>query len=93
MDTRAEAYGEKPPEKGVIRTGKKVYIPLLPSTYKEKTFEKPLTMTWSGYSDNWRSLKQEKEPLLPRDNVVEFDFWNNTKDLEKNIKLQVCPNE
>ena len=33
--TRAESCGKKPTEKGVIRTGKKLYRPPLPSTYKE----------------------------------------------------------
>ena len=31
----AEACGENPTEKGVIRRGKKLYRPPLPSTYKE----------------------------------------------------------
>ena len=32
-------------------------------------------------------LKQENDPLPPRDNVVEFDVQTNKKKLDKNIKL------
>ena len=35
VDAGAEARRKTPTEKGVIRTGKKVYRPPLPSTYKE----------------------------------------------------------
>ena len=34
------------------------------------------------------SLKQAKDPLPPRDDVTEFDVLSNTKELEKNLKLQ-----
>ena len=34
------------------------------------------------------SLNQAKDPLPPMDDVVEFDVHNNTKGLEKNLKLQ-----
>ena len=37
-----------------------------------------------------RPLKQAKDTLPPRDDVVECYAHTNTKDLEKNIKLQVC---
>ena len=35
VQARAKACGTPPTEKWVIRTGKKVFIPPLPSTYKE----------------------------------------------------------
>ena len=35
VEARAEACGENPPEKGVIQTWKKVYMPPLAPTYKE----------------------------------------------------------
>ena len=35
VETRADACGELPSEKGVIITGKKVYMPPLPSTLKK----------------------------------------------------------
>ena len=35
IEARAEACGENPPEKGVIQTWKKVYMPPLAPTYKE----------------------------------------------------------
>ena len=38
---------------------------------------------------NYRILfRRAKDRLPPKDEVVEFDVWNNTKELEKNIKLQ-----
>ena len=38
-------------------------------------------------------LNQAKESLPPRDNLMEFDVWTNTKELEKNIKLQGFPGD
>ena len=35
FEARAEEFRNSPPEKGVKITGKKVYRPPLPSTYKE----------------------------------------------------------
>ena len=43
--------------------------------------------------DYGRSLKQSKDPLPTRDDVMEFDVQTNTKELEKNIKLQGCPSD
>ena len=37
------------------------------------------------------SLKQAKDPLPPNNDLVEFDMRKNTKNLEKNLKLQGCP--
>ena len=37
------------------------------------------------------SLKKGKDPIPPRDDVMEFDVQSNTKELEKNIKLQGFP--
>ena len=39
------------------------------------------------------SLKQSKDPLPPRDDVMEFYFRANTNELEKNLKLQGCPSD
>ena len=35
VESRVEAHWDKPPEKEVIHTGRKVYRPQLPSTYKK----------------------------------------------------------
>ena len=37
------------------------------------------------------SLKQAKDPLPPRDYVMEFYLKNNTNELENNLKLQGLP--
>ena len=39
------------------------------------------------------SLKQAKDLLPHRDYVMEFDVQTNTKELEKNLKLLVCPSD
>ena len=39
------------------------------------------------------SLKQAKEPLPHRDDIMEFDVKTNTKELEKNIKLKGCSSD
>ena len=39
------------------------------------------------------SLKKTKDPLPHRDDVVEFDVRTNTKELEKNWKLQGFPSD
>ena len=55
--------GENTIVKGVIRTGKKDYMPPLPSTYKEKELSEDLNngMDWM-FRDYRRSLKQAKDP-------------------------------
>ena len=40
------------------------------------------------FRDYGISLKEEKDTLPPREDVVEFDVRTNTKDLENNKKLQ-----
>ena len=54
-------------EHGVIHTGKKVYRPPLPSTYKETEFWEGLNngMEWV-FRDYGISLKQPGDPLAPR---------------------------
>ena len=54
----------------------------LPSTYKEIGFQEDNNdgMEWV-FIDYGRSLKQAKDPLPPRDDVMEFDVKNNTKEL------------
>ena len=49
-------------------------------------------MEWA-FRDYGISLKQANDLLPPRDAVMEFDVQNNTKDLEKNLTLQGCPND
>ena len=70
---------QKKSEKGVMRTGKKVYRPPLTSTYKET---KLLEYLNNGIEWVFRyygiSLKQAKYPLPYRDYVMEFDLRNNT---------------
>ena len=39
------------------------------------------------------SLKQTQDSLPHRDDVVEFDVQTNTKELEKNWKLQGFPSD
>ena len=75
--------------KGVIRIGKKVYRLPLPSTYKETELSHDLNngMEWV-FRDYRRPLKQEKDPIQPRDYVAEFNVRTNTDNLDKNIKLQ-----
>ena len=89
-----EACGKPHKKKVVIHTVKKFYRPPLTSTYKETELLEELNngMEWV-LRDYGRSIKQEKGPLPPRDDVVEFDVWNNAKELDNNMKLQVCPNE
>ena len=43
--------GKTPIEKGAIRTGKKVYMPPLTSTYKETENQRTLIMSWNGCSE------------------------------------------
>ena len=45
------------------------------------------------FRDSGRYLKQSKDPLPPRDDVVEFNVHNNTNELEKNLKLQGFPSD
>ena len=49
-------------------------------------------MEWV-FGDYGRSLKKKKDPLPPRDGMVEFDMRTNAKELEKNIKLQGCTSD
>ena len=39
----------------------------------------------------WGTHKQAKDPLPPREDMVEFYVHTNTKYLENNLKLQECP--
>ena len=39
------------------------------------------------------SLKKVKYPLPPRNYVMEFDVLTNTKEFEKNLKLQGWPSD
>ena len=81
-------------EKGVIRTGRKIYRPSLLSTYREPELSEDLNdrMEWV-FRDYGRSLKRTKEPLPPREDIVEFEVGTDSKELEKNLKLQGCPKE
>ena len=89
VEARADTCVKPPIEMGVIVTGKKVYrLPLL-SIYKEMDLPEDLNdgMEWviRYYG---KSLRQEKNPLPPRDEVMEFDGQTNTKESENNLKLQ-----
>ena len=72
--------GNPPPEKGVIYTRKKVYRHPLSSTCKEKQLLEDLNngMEWV-FRCYGIYLKQSKDPLPPRDDVVELDVQNNAK--------------
>ena len=76
-------------EKGFICIGKKFYRPPLPYTYKRKELSEDLNnvMEWV-FRDYGISSNQEKYPLPHRDDVMECDLQNKTKELEKNLKLQ-----
>ena len=89
-----EACVKPPTEIGVIPTGKKVYSPPLPSTYKETRLSEDLNdvMEWV-FREYMRSLKQAKDPLPPRDDVLEFNVRTKTKELGKNLKLHGFPSD
>ena len=90
VEARAEECGEYTTEKGVIYTRKKIYSPPLTYNYKERELSEDLNGGMECFlREYWRYLKKYKDPLPPRNNVVEFDVWNNSKELEKNLKLQV----
>ena len=87
-----EACGKPHTKKVVIHTVNKFYRLPLPSTYKETELLEELNngMEWV-LRDYGRSIKQEKGPLPPRDDVVEFNVHTNTKELENNLKIQGYP--
>ena len=45
------------------------------------------------FRDYGRSLKQAKDPLPTRDDVMEFDVQINKKELENSLKLQGYPSD
>ena len=49
-------------------------------------------MIWV-FRDYVGSSKQKKYPLSLRDEMMEFDVQTNTKELEKNLKIQGCPSD
>ena len=65
VEAGAESYGKTPTEKEVISTGKKVYMPPLPSTYKETERLEDLNdgMEWV-FRYYRRYLNQAKEPPI-----------------------------
>ena len=73
VEARAYACGKKPTEKGVIRTGKKVYRNPIPSTNKEtelpENINDDIEWVFRAYG---RPLKKSKDPLPPREDVMEF---------------------
>ena len=82
VEARSYSCGEKCTEKGVISTGKKIYTPPLPSTYKETEISEDL---YDGMElvlkDYGISLKKAKDPLPLRDDVMKFDVQTNTMEL------------
>ena len=79
---------------GVMRTGKKVYRPPLTSTYNKTELSEDLNdgMEWA-FIDYGISLKQSKDPLPPREYMMEFDVRTNIKELDNNLKLQGFPSD
>ena len=69
-------------------------MPPLPSIYKEmelsEDFDYGMVWVFRYYGI---PLKKAKETLPPRDNVMEYYVQTNTKDSEKNIKLQILPSD
>ena len=49
-------------------------------------------MEWV-FRDYGRYLNQVKDPIPPRGDAVGFDVINDAKELDHNLKLQVCPSE
>ena len=41
----------------------------------------------------WQILATFKVPLSPKDDMTEFDVRDDANKLEKNLQLQVCPND
>ena len=78
-----------PHRKGSYTHRGKFYSPPLPSTYKETQILEDLNdgMEWV-FRDYGRSLNKSKAPLQPRYDVDEFYVQTNTKELDKNLKLQ-----
>ena len=92
--TQERRNAKKIIEKGIIRTEKKVYMTPLPSTYKETELSEDLNDGMKlVFRDYRKSLKQAKDPLPTREDVMEFYVLTNAKELEKNIELQGCPND
>ena len=80
VEAMSDACRKTLTEKGVIRTGKKVYMPPLPYTYKENELSEDLNdgMEWL-VREYGISLNQAKDLLPPRDDMMEFDTKTNTK--------------
>ena len=45
------------------------------------------------FMDYGISSNQVKYRLLPRDDMIEFDLISFSMEMDKNLKLQVCPSE
>ena len=89
-----DAWWKTPIEKGVIQTGKKVYRPPLPPTYKETELSEDLDDVMEWVLRDFRiSLNEEKYPLPPRYYVMENYVQTNTMELDKSLKLQCCPSD
>ena len=88
VDAVSEVCGKNPTEQGVIRTGKKVYRPPLTSTYKETELLEDLNDGMEClFRDYGRSFKKKKDPLQPRDDMMEFYVKTYTNELDQNLKL------
>ena len=76
---------------GVICTERNFYRLLLPSMYRLPEISEDLNdvMEWV-LRDHRISLKQIRNPLPPRENIIEFDFQINDEELEWNLKKKGC---
>ncbi len=80
-------------DQGFIRTGRKPYRPPLPNLYTGPEVDDDLLdgHDWV-YKEHGKALRHTKEPLLPRDNIIQFtDKPDYATELEKNLRVKECP--
>ena len=70
----------------------KVYRPHLPSVYIEPDLAPDILDGMELlYKDYGKSLRKQKKPLPPRDDIIVFDPKLHQEELEKNLKWGECP--
>jgi hypothetical protein len=80
-------------DQGFIRTGRKMYRPPLPSLYTGPEVEDDLLdgHDWV-YKEHGKALRHTKEPLPPRDNIIQFtDKPEYATELDTNLRVAACP--
>ena len=80
------------PTPGTITMPPKVYRPHLPSVYIEPDLAPDILDGMELlYKDYGKSLRKQKKPLPPRDDIIVFDPKLHQEELEKNLKWGECP--